>query len=435
MNLNLFKDFFSKSPTVSTLENVVNLIKYDEKLKVFTESYRQTKVKDVKNQCQMFAVACLFEGGKAKQHVKSLTQVGLSDLDHVPPENLEEAKRRIIADPHTLLAYTTISGEGLRIIFSYEMPPGLTLQEQIKFYSSAFATGNAYYEQLLKGLLSEPPDPACKNITRLSGLCHDPQVSYCPNATPFTIGEIAAYHQKNLQVNKEEQRIRRIQAFYDKTIRPKLEAENITFEAGKHNNYVMRVGYWLAEKRYNKSSVLKWAKQTFAEYEGTEQVINSCFSSVSPSGHQQEEKGKLASVQEIQDFLHGHALLRYNLITHRVEIKLKEKQETWSPICDRTVNSLWTKMSKQTRVNASDIYRVIESDHVKEFHPFLSYLESLPDWHEGDPDYIAELADTVKVKREDEKGRQGELITFKYALKKWLVAMVAAWINPKVVNK
>ena len=134
-------------------------------------------------------------------------------------------------------------------------------------------------------------------------------------------------------------------------------------------------------------------------------------------------------------------------------------------------------MSSVMRVNIQDIYRVIESDYVPAFNPFVEYLESLPEWHEGDHDYIADLAATVKIKGEQEhiesqqtshKGTstkeisqgeisQGEaaqeeasqatdsslftfrsslpsLFTLHSSLKKWLVGMVAGWISEDVVN-
>ena len=140
----------------------------------------------------------------------------------------------------------------------------------------------------------------------------------------------------------------------------------------------------------------------------------------------------------------------------------------WQPISDRIVNTLWSQMSSVLRVNIQDVYRVIESDYVPAFNPFVEYLESLPEWHEGDHDYIADLAATVKIKGEQEhmespeaaslKGTSQEgtsqegtaqegiaqegiaqeadfsLFTFPYSLKKWLVGMVAGWISEDVVN-
>ena len=48
------------------------------------------------------------------------------------------------------------------------------------------------------------------------------------------------------------------------------------------------------------------------------------------------------------------------------------------------------------------MYSIIESEYVPSYNPFVAYLESLPQWHEGDHDYIADLAATVKIKGEQE---------------------------------
>ncbi len=76
-----------------------------------------------------------------------------------------------------------------------------------------------------------------------------------------------------------------------------------------------------------------------------------------------------------------------------------------------------------------DIQRVIDSDYVPEFDPFRFYLKRLPPWNEDKPDYIMELAMSVIVKGEVE-----EQMLFCQCVKKWLVAMVAGWVDPQVVN-
>ena len=53
-----------------------------------------------------------------------------------------------------------------------------------------------------------------------------------------------------------------------------------------------------------------------------------------------------ASVQTIKAFLDGHIRLRYNEVTGRVEYLSEEAAESWLPITDRIVNSLWSEMSQ-----------------------------------------------------------------------------------------
>ena len=138
-----------------------------------------------------------------------------------------------------------------------------------------------------------------------------------------------------------------------------------------------------------------------------------------------------ASVEDIKTFLADRIFLRHNVITGRVECKLPSSYwndgTEWQPISDRVVNSLWAELSKEKTVRAQDIYRVIESDFVQDFHPFRFYLEHLPPWN-GE-NHILAMSVSVMVKGEVE-----EQMRFAEYLTKWLVGMVAGWIDETVVN-
>ena len=506
MNVSIFHDMTCKLPLPGLLEGVANLIRSDEKLAVFTRSYRQTGSKTFKNESQLFAVPCLFEGGKGRSNIRQLTGMSLVDFDHVFPTDstdnsnaLRELKAKIIADPHTLMNYITMSGNGLRVIFTYEIAPEFSGvpkdEEEVKkfeaYYQQAFYAGNAYYEKLL----GAKADMKCKNITRLSGLAHDPDVFLRPEAevVPFTAEEISTAAAAYAKQSKEDKQMQRIQTYFDTLIAPQLAKAKIEFRSGSHNEYVMRVGYKLAERRFSKKVALRWAMQKFGQdYPDTEQVINSCFANASPHGRQGGSGGnrgdsKTASVEEIKSFLDGHVSLRFNEITSRVEYELPTDNtdaHRFIPVNDRIVNSLWSQMSTITRVNIQDMYRVIESDYVPVFNPFKEYLKSLsqitqtstdngsdetesckpvalqqqqnlcksvqsvgeknhPSVGEknhssvgeknhssvGGRDYIRELAQTVRV-----KGGEQEQMLWHLYLKKWLVGMVASWISDDVVN-
>ena len=441
-----------KLPLPGLLEGVANLIRTDEKLAVFTRSYRQTGSKTFKNESQLFAVPCLFEGGKGRSNIRQLTGMSLVDFDHVFPTDgtadkadttaLHELKAKIIADPHTLMSYITMSGNGLRVIFTYEIAPEFSGvpkdEEEVKkfeaYYQQAFYAGNAYYEKLL----GAKADMQCKNITRLSGLAHDLEVFLRPQSEviPFTAEEISTAATAYVKQSKEDKQMQRIQTYFDTLIAPQLAKAKIEFRSGSHNDYVMRVGYKLAERRFSKKVALRWAMQKFGkDYSDTEQVINSCFANASPHGKQGgsgDNRGdsKTATVEEIKSFLDGHISLRFNEITSRVEYEIPaDNTDThrFMPVNDRIVNSLWSQMSTITRVNIQDMYRVIESDYVPVFNPFKEYLNNLS--KPGEQDYIRELAQTVRV-----KGGEQEQKLWHLYLKKWLVGMVASWISEDVVN-
>ena len=142
-----------------------------------------------------------------------------------------------------------------------------------------------------------------------------------------------------------------------------------------------------------------------------------------------------ASVADIQQFLDERVLLRYNLVTHQTEVHwLTEwgddfsKPPVWERINDRTENTLWKELSKQKPVRMRDLQYVIGSDYVPAYHPFRFYLEHLPPWN-GKEDHIFGLSLSVMV-----KGGTDEQFLFAEYLKKWLVAMVASWMDDRVVN-
>ena len=500
-NVSSFENFTSKRPVSLTLDAIANFMRCDQRLESLTKAYRQTGSKHIKMETPLFAVACFFDGGKGKENIKGLTGLSMVDFDHISPsgplkeEELSALRSKIAGDPHTVMCYTTISGNGLRIIFRYEQPQSKTDgvgDHVFEQYKAAFYAGNAYYEKLL-GMKA---DMQCKNITRLSGIAHDPDVFFRDpdKAEAFTLDEVAAAASQHAKESKEEKQMQRIQTYYDSLVAPMLARKGYKFQPSCHNDYVMRVGYMLAERRFSKKVVVRWALRMFgADYSGTEQVINSCFASSSSRGRDGGRAGKgdanTASVDEIKAFLDGRVRLRYNVITSRVECLLTGENTNnslsglntnltndannsleentnnslgglntnltndtnnslgentnlicpqWQPISDRIVNTLWSQMSSVMRVNIQDIYRVIESDYVPAFNPFVEYLESLPEWHEGDHDYIADLAATVKIKGEQEHIESPEadssLFTLRSSLKKWLVGMVAGWISEDVVN-
>ena len=109
-----------------------------------------------------------------------------------------------------------------------------------------------------------------------------------------------------------------------------------------------------------------------------------------------------ATVEDIQAFLDERVLLRYNMVTHQTEVHL---------------------------LTDFGEHHVIESDYVAAYHPFRFYLEHLPPWTEEQGDNIMELSLSVNV-----KGDSDEQFLFAAYLKKWLVAMVASWMDDKVVN-
>ena len=144
----------------------------------------------------------------------------------------------------------------------------------------------------------------------------------------------------------------------------------------------------------------KKRKKAAAEGEGGE-----------PKEHKPNWREVYATVEDIKGFLADHIYLRHNVITRRAECRIPQADyfaagwsegqctDQWQPISDRVVNSLWTEMSKLKPTRAPDIYRVIESDFVPDYHPFRYYLDHLPPWDGQDYIIVPYSAEEIEARK------------------------------------
>ena len=169
-----------------------------------------------------------------------------------------------------------------------------------------------------------------------------------------------------------------------------------------------------------------------------------------PREHKKPWQETFATPEEIKAMVSNHVLLRYNEVRGLTEVHwlsegpvIQEDEQGllsifgeeggvtdgYTTLTDRDINTLWDKLYKEKPLTKSFLQDVINSEFVPSYHPFRHYLEHLPPWKEEDGDAIMGLSLTVNV-----KGGSDEQILFYRCLKKWLVAMVASWLDPKVIN-
>ena len=102
------------------------MMRTDQSVRDLTEKHRHARstgdergASRYKKMMTSFGVAARFEGGRQQKHIVELTGLSLVDIDHIPAERMSEVLALVCGDEHTLLAYTTLSGQGLRILFRY----------------------------------------------------------------------------------------------------------------------------------------------------------------------------------------------------------------------------------------------------------------------------------------------------------------------------
>jgi len=166
--------------------------------------------------------------------------------------------------------------------------------------------------------------------------------------------------------------------------------------------------------------------------------------------HKKSWQETYATPDEIKAMLDNRVSLRYNEVRGRPEIRRLSKgpviradeqglltifgddecaTDGYANLTDRDINTLWMELCQEKPVIKQHLQNVIESDYVPTYHPFHDYLDHLPPWTPEQGDHIMGLSLTVNV-----RGDSDEQILFYQYLKKWLVGMVASWVNAKVVN-
>lgn len=432
--LNLFKGYRDMEPTETTLEHIVKLIRQDAETAVHTKKHRHYLKRQEpaaaareKAACPCFAVSVHFDGGKRKEHIDGWTHLCLADLDHIAPERMADCLRRVREDPHTLLAYTTISGEGLRIIAAYEAADDYTPRSEQELHVLAFRQMNEHYARLT----GQACDEKCKNCTRLSGLAHDPEAYFQPEATPFVIAKPRPEEHPARQ-KAQRMKLRRMVEAAEQV----LADEGVAYTEHHHNEYIMRMGYLLNAYGAEQEAVTDWAVKRFADYDGdVEGILRSCYQHTEEHGTRSlgtrrkdadaaQGQGRV-TVDDIEAFLNRQGRFRKNTVTGKYEFA-PEGTDDFKDLTDREVNSMWRRLCKESGpARKTDVQTVIESDFVPLYNPFREYVDALPPW-DGTTDHIGRLAAQVHVKED------GEL--FVRFFKKWLVAMLAALLEEETVN-
>ena len=417
------------------------------------EQWKLTK-SNLKNAQPAFIPSVLLEGGRTYAHVKGFTGFIMVDIDGIPPERFAAILTLVKEDIHSFLVYITISGCGIRVISHVE--GGVTKAN----YRMGWEWVNDHYARLCEVEI----DGQCKNATRMSVLCHDPEALLRPEASSF--------HTSGMKPREKPKRGTAVTVTAErayKIIRAQLEEEGIAYAPGSYNDYVSRCFYHTNRYGVPQADAEAWALRTFPDYprEQLLPIVKSCYSltmefntvplprSVRKKEKENDSSHKKATVEEMEEFINGYMKFRMNMLTHQIETQLIADAYTdrpeasachWQRLTDHIENSLWCAMQHHgMAVNLNELHTLLGSDFVKEYHPLKEYLDGLPPW-DGETDYIGRLAAMVHVKesphsplQQDKSRERNDLsetpVRFADILKRWMVSMIAAALNETVVNQ
>lgn len=119
---------------------------------------------------------------------------------------------------------------------------------------------------------------------------------------------------------------------------------------------------------------------------------------------------------ELRRLLFAQFDFRFNVLTEQVEFRKKEEKDF--RLLDRRMLNTIVIDVREKGVNCwdKDAERLLRSNYVKNYHPFYSYMESLPQW--DGKDRITALAQRVD-----------EDPVWLHGFRRWLLALTAQWMG------
>lgn len=456
VRVSVFKSVMTAASKPITLEEVAWFIRYDQSVAQRTEEYRKMarimgKPKadsEVKQRLMAaVAVAVLFDGnGRQAANVLAFTGLALVDLDHV--EDVDATMAQLCQDPHTLMAYRTVSGQGLRIIYRYvrEATDG---RIDATSWRAAFTKGNEHYARLT----GCDYDRQCSDYQRLCGLAHDEAMYTNWQAEPFVVTDeeiLAANfadgtgHGKPRREHPTGTYCAEVEKAWPRVERT-LQQHGQVYQPGHHHDYVMHAAFLMNRYGVDQQELIEWARQAWSDYDERqrEATIRSCYRRTDEHGTwrlerrgRQPKEASVATLAEIREWLQAHAEVVYNVVTDMTLWRHADgKGGDWLQLDDRVLCSMRAQIAADTgkRVQKPDVRDVLNSDFSRLVHPVREYVDALPQW--DGRDRLAELTSHLKAEPVQPGQSQDEAQQLlQWALHKWLVAMVATWMKDHTSN-
>ena len=404
----------------------------------------------------------MFKGlGHSAEQAEAWTGLAMCDIDHVDdPEELEAAFRRLSQDRHVLMMYRTISGQGLRIIYLYTRENGQRIDDTS--WRAAFYVGNEY----LSDVAGHPFDERCNDYTRLSGMAGDPDIYFNPDAEPFSISDDLLVEQNcEYQEHGRPRKEYGAGSFHPEPEEawPRVERilaeKQLTYTAGHHHDYVLHASYLFNRFGVPLDALLEWASREWADYNGEERdkAIRHPYKKTERHGtwkltaKKRDRENTMITLPELRQWLDEHVEVRYNIVTDQLvwrerSVRKGAPQEQdeeipltstdWKPVDETEINTRRFQIAFDTgkRVLKPDVESVYKSDFAKKVHPIRQFIERLPEW--DGQDRVAELTAHLHAASatEGQTDRQAQE-HLQWTLHKWLVGMVATWMDDKVQNQ
>lgn len=442
-----------------TLSEVYDKIKNDDVLRQRTVNYRKAieaklpakQLKKLKaEQFPMLMPAARFKEGRDMEHIDSYTGLCQCDIDNIPPDMMDEAKRRVRSLPFVCMYHVSMSGNGLHIYYFYQIPnEGLTPQ----VYQQAFIQGN----ECIGKAIPADYDAAVGKANHGSSICHDPEAWFNPDAEPFKVDMSLL-----LKKRGKNERLANDTAITEKEWSAQWTAEKVfayaqecvsksatgEFAHGNRNKFLVRLAMMLSDFGMEQEHAAQLMEQEYASQYGEESIpslVSGCYKSGAKMhgrralpdarGKKSGERKGDVKMQIAANFLRNQGL-KFDVITHKL------KRSDMVDVTDRDINSMLLACNVEScqNISAQTFRSALMSNCIPEFNPLTDYLDEAVKAVTINPDgpsYIDQVAGMVHVTYTPQSPLppEGGLSSLWHTcFRKWFVSMVASWMDPKVVN-
>ena len=442
-----------------TLSEVYDKIKNDDVLRQRTVNYRKAieaklpakQLKKLKaEQFPMLMPAARFKEGRDMEHLDSYTGLCQCDIDNIPPDMMDEAKRRVRSLPFVCMYHVSMSGKGLHIYYFYQIPnEGLTPQ----VYQQAFIQGN----ECIGKAIPADYDAAVGKANHGSSICHDPEAWFNPDAEPFKVDMSLL-----LKKRGKNDRLANDTAITEKEWSAQWTAEKVfayaqecvsksatgEFAHGNRNKFLVRLAMMLSDFGMEQEHAAQLMEQEYASQYGEESIpslVSGCYKSGAKMhgrralpdarGKKSGERKGDVKMQIAANFLRNQGL-KFDVITHKL------KRSDMVDVTDRDINSMLLACNVEScqNISAQTFRSALMSNCIPEFNPLIDYLDEAVKAVTINPDgpsYIDQVAGMVHVTYTPQSPLppEGGLSSLWHTcFRKWFVSMVASWMDPKVVN-
>lgn len=358
----------------------------------------------------------------------------LLEVNHLgSAEEVEQVKKCAKKLPQTLLAFTGSSGKSVKILVPFVLPDG-TLpvgDEQIAFFHAhAYRMAVYYYQPHLPAPI-EKKKPIPERGCRMS---FDAGLYYSPDALPIRLEQPAGMPEdetvhasaaSRLETNSllpNYDQYTTWQLFYNKAMYDALQSEGGTEAEEDLQSLLAALAHRCFLAGIPEENAVKWAARD-ADFRGMELLVRSSFRTVYI---RKNGFGKLAGLdstvllmEQLNEFMQRRYLFRRNMMKNSVEyLELGSFRFDYRGVDKVAVNSMvMNAMLEGIKVWDKDVVRYIESDRVKNYHPIVDYLYSLPKW--DGKDRIRELANRVPCNNP----------LWADYFYRWFISMVTHWLG------